>query len=168
VKSEITEKIAREFWRMYGGGAQPRRIGWNEVSLGADECAEDKNPEIAAGVAELMSDAWRFEQTPRFDFASGVLGGREVTFQANRGVLEHLVVKGSAGGDVLLERRRQDGFREPVKLHNVHDWKALFATGSAHGAKGAKDATASDSFGQVSDALVDRIEAIFPRSASES
>ncbi|KIV78749.1 hypothetical protein PV11_06362 [Exophiala sideris] len=162
LRKEITENIVREFWRMYGGSAQ-RRVGWNEVTLGAEECAEDKNPEIAAGVAELMSHAWRFEQTPRFDFSSDVLDGLEVAFQANRGVLEHMLVKDPAGG-VMVERQKED-LDQPVKLHDVRSWKGLITRGTTQ--EENKDvATASAVPGdvEVSVALVDRIEAIFPRS----
>ncbi|KAI1630311.1 lipoate-protein ligase A [Exophiala viscosa] len=162
LKSEITEKIVQEFWRMYGGTTQ-RQVGWNEVTLGADECGEDKNPEIAAGVAELMSPAWRFEQTPRFDFSSGPLDGLEVALQANRGVLEHLVLNGRAG-DVLLERRKED-LQQPVRLHDVRNWKGLITRKSVQDEdKDAAAVSAPPEDVQVSDALVDRIEAIFPRS----
>ncbi|KAK5061833.1 hypothetical protein LTR44_003208 [Exophiala sp. CCFEE 6388] len=162
LRKEITENIVREFWRMYGGSAQ-RRVGWNEVTLGAEECVEEKHPEIAAGVAELMSHAWRFEQTPRFDFSSGVLDGLEVAFQANRGVLEHMVVKDLAGRD-LVKRQKED-LEQPVKLHDVRNWKGFITRGTTQ-EENNNAATASAAPGdvEVSDALVDRIEAIFPRS----
>ncbi|KAK5283804.1 hypothetical protein LTS13_000389 [Exophiala xenobiotica] len=172
VRTGITQSIVREFWRMYGGD-QERRAGFNEVTLGSAECAEDTNPEIASGVKELMSNAWRFEQTPRFDFASGTVDGKALTFQANRGVLEHLSLKSVSGGSV--ERAKSD-FKEEIKLHDVKSWKGLNTGGNTNtntqeqdgqivpeASALARNSASSGGGGDVPDALVKRIEAIFPR-----
>ncbi|KAK5431869.1 hypothetical protein LTR34_004988 [Exophiala xenobiotica] len=173
VKTGITQSIVREFWRMYGGD-QERRAGVNEVTLGSEECAEDTSPEIASGVKELMSNAWRFEQTPRFDFASGTVDGKAVGFQANRGVLEHLSLKSVSGGSV--ERAKSD-FKEEIKLHDVKSWKGLITGGNTNtntqeqagqivpeASALARNSASSGGGGDVPDALVKRIEAVFPRS----
>lgn len=164
-REEITEAIIREFWNLYGTGLS-RQPGRNEVTLDPDEASI---PEIAAGVEELMSDAWRFEQTPRFDFASGVLDGAEVQFQANRGVLEHLTVRSvdapatgqDGGGGRLLELKKSD-FSHQVKLHEVQSWRRLITSGA-----GDQDVAHKGQTNHLPDALVQRIEAIFPPSSTE-
>jgi len=132
---------------MYGDG-QSRQPGLNEVSVGKQG---ELPPSIAAGVAELMSDEWRFEQTPRFDFASGRLDGAEVLFHANRGVVERLTWKSPKG--VVVEKHKAD-FADEVKLHNVKSWKELLRPVDKGGPPDEP---------VVPDALIRRIEAIFPR-----
>ncbi len=165
VKQEITQSIVREFWRMYGAD-QERRTGLNEVTLGSEECAEDTNPDIASGVKELMSNAWRFEQTPRFDFASGTVDGTAVAFQANRGVLEHLSLKSVSGAS--MERAKSD-FKEEIKLHDVKSWKGLITGGNTqeqNGQNSIENSARNSAWSEgadAPDALVKRIEAVFPR-----
>ncbi|KIW46315.1 uncharacterized protein PV06_01994 [Exophiala oligosperma] len=162
LRGEITRHIIREFWLMYGGGGggvadHGRMAGIDEVTLGPEECDHDKNPEIADGVRELMSNEWRFEQTPRFEFASGVLDGAEVELTANRAVVERLALHEEFAGGERSERPRstvewdKTDFDGEIKLHDVQSWKRVLGGQNRE----------TESLG-VSDALVKRIEAIFP------
>lgn len=156
-RREITEAIMREFWDMYADD-QTRTPGLNEVTLGsAEDGAAASNGEIAAGMEELMSDAWRFEQTPRFDFTSGVLDGAEITFHANHGVLEHLTLRTGSGDDVL--QMNKDDFDAPVKLHKVKQWGDVL--------RPRGDAPTSSKDISMPETLIKRVEAIFPRSRPE-
>ncbi|KIX05051.1 uncharacterized protein Z518_05923 [Rhinocladiella mackenziei CBS 650.93] len=161
LKKEITEAIAREFWNMYGDN-QTRHTGLNEVTLGPEEREVGGNPEIAAGVRELRSNAWRFMQTPRFSFSSGVLDGAEVSFQAHHGNLECLTLKLTSKDpqEVSFEWRRNP--EDDVKLNEVNSWKELLDAVQRE-SKGSAASTLSDSTVQVPDALVARLEAVFPR-----
>ncbi|KAG9773811.1 hypothetical protein KCU88_g5704, partial [Aureobasidium melanogenum] len=135
VRKSIMEAVVREFWDMYGAG-QPRQPGMNEISLGDAEVYQ--TPEVAAGVSELDSDAWRFGQTPRFDFDSGVLDGMSVGFQANHGVLEHLTLRDANGGALIHRQKRQSGTEhegdglghqplDGVRLSDVASWRDLLS-----------------------------------------
>ncbi|KAL6242032.1 hypothetical protein RBB50_010943 [Rhinocladiella similis] len=166
IREEITEHIVREFWRMYGAG-QTRRVGINEITLGSEECddddEDDRNPELAVGVRELMSNEWRFEQTPRFDFASGVLDGTEVTLTANRAVVERLSVQKL--GEEPIEWTKDD-FDHEIKLHDVQSWKGMFDGGS-RGKQVPQNAQQGQGQGTeivgVSDTLIKRIDTVFPQ-----
>jgi len=88
---------------------------------------QGQKPEIAAGVEELMSNAWRFEADAPLRLLERCDSGVEVHFQANRGVLEQFNLRRpdqSAG--VLLEREKSD-FQREIKLREVASWKDLFA-----------------------------------------
>ncbi|KIW18584.1 hypothetical protein PV08_02872 [Exophiala spinifera] len=167
VREDITRRIAREFWRMYGAD-RTRAAGINEITLGSEQCVvgADGDPpsEIANGVRELMSNAWRFEQTPRFDFASGMLDGAEVFLTANRAVLERLAVR-KLGEEQLVEWAKADFGRE-IKLHDLRSWQSLI------GGSGRQTGKIDDDEGPrveegvgvgVSDALVKRVGAVFPQ-----
>ncbi|EXJ77723.1 hypothetical protein A1O3_09952 [Capronia epimyces CBS 606.96] len=166
VRTQITEAIIDEFWNMYGAG-QTRQPGMNEITIGHLDCAADRNPEVAAGVAELMSDAWRFEQTPRFDFSSGVLDGMSVGFQASHGVLEHLTLKRSDGA--LLVQKQNDDFGQAVKLSDVKSWRDLVQSGQGPGDSRDQSPAVRPAASiaprniNVPDSLIRMVEAIFPR-----
>jgi hypothetical protein len=150
LKQKITASIITEFWRMYGGNNN-RVTGMNELDLEDSDCDEAKNSSIATGITELMSDQWRFEQTPRFDFASGTVDNHELRFQAYHGVLQHLTL--SKQGSVII-KKDEDDFRHEPKLHEIRDWSSILARPS--------NVVGSKNSGDVPVALVSKVEAIFP------
>ncbi|OAP54328.1 hypothetical protein AYL99_11429 [Fonsecaea erecta] len=195
VRAEIMEAITREFWKMYGG-VDARKPGVVEITLAAGaEPRNELDPAIAAGVRELTSPSWIFEQTPRFEFASGMLEHHEVKLCANRGVLKSLMVRSpvpdsqpSTGNEVAWAMRKlQFGKQErpetetgkgteseevepvvldeEVKLHDMKSWKELLNTRtSKRTAKAIENSTSTGTeTTDVPDALVQRLEAIFPR-----
>ncbi|OCT52176.1 hypothetical protein CLCR_08411 [Cladophialophora carrionii] len=152
IRKDITEAIVHQFWTMYGTG-QLRKPGINEIILSAPasfEDLEEQNPWLAQGVQELVSPSWIFEQTPKFDFRSGMLDNHEVVLHADKGAIRSIgwksPVPGSADNpDGLVWRQRRKDFGktaahhgardsdENVKLYQVQDWQALLreATSSA-------------------------------------
>ncbi|KIX95479.1 uncharacterized protein Z520_08996 [Fonsecaea multimorphosa CBS 102226] len=202
VRAEITEAITREFWKMYGGG-EARKPGTDEITLAAG--ANEFNSAIASGVQELTSPSWIFEQTPRFEFASGMLENHEIILSANRGVLKSLTVqspvavpdserseggnnevvwttrrihfgkqeRSSAGTEMeegpRVESEEKDGellvLDEEVKLHDVKNWRELLTTDAGKSANGVETSTITNkgkTQATVPDALIQRLEAIFP------
>ncbi|KIW82552.1 hypothetical protein Z517_05579 [Fonsecaea pedrosoi CBS 271.37] len=192
IRVEITEAIKREFWKMYGEDSV-RRPGVDEITLPAGTEEYDVlNPVVATGMQELISPSWIFEQTPIFDFASGMLEQHEVQLCANRGVLKTLTLRsptpdpGQRGNEVVWATRkiqfgsqaRTVGMRteqrvdveeaemldQEIKLHNVTSWRDLLKTRSGKDAKDRESSmTTTVSQANVPDALVQRLEAIFPR-----
>jgi lipoate-protein ligase A len=190
IRKDITEAIVRQFWAMYGNG-QAREHGTSEITLAAptsfDEL-EEQNPWLAKGVQELMSPAWIFEQTPKFDFKSGMLENHEVDLHADKGALKSLSLRGPVPGsadspDGLVWRQRRKDFgnteahhsardgEEKVKLHQVKDWKGLLANTSSADSQTHErtpepgehaEAEGEHTMAHVPDVLVQRLEAIFP------
>ncbi|KIW67727.1 hypothetical protein PV04_06959 [Phialophora macrospora] len=190
IRKDITEAIVRQFWAMYGNG-QRREPGVNEITLDAptsfDEL-EEQNPWLANGVQELMSPAWIFEQTPKFDFTSGMLENHQVDLHANKGALKSISLRSPVPGsadnpDGFVWRQRRNDFgnteahhgardsEEKVKLYQLDDWKALLvdtlrAESQTHGGTPEPgkhaEAEGEHASAHVPDVLVQRLEAIFP------
>jgi lipoate---protein ligase len=186
-KNCITEAIATQFWHLYGG-SQQGVAGVNEIILSSpvslEELAE-QNPIIAKGHQELASSAWTFEQTPKFDFDSGMLENHAIKFHAVKGVLKQLEVTSpvpgsgeSPGGMVWRQHKRdfgggaaragtEDG-EDNIKLHEVKNWRTLVAESlsreSSDSEAGGQDQKqqAMEMEANVPAALVERLEAIFP------
>ena len=187
LRKDITGFVTRQFWTMYGGD-EPRRNGVNDITLTSPPSHSDlaqQNHKIADGVSELMSPSWVFEQTPRFDFASGMLENHELNFYVDKGRMRYIdlmsPVPGSEqdpGGPVWRKRKKQlgdfEGFgpsESEVKLSHVEDWQELLAEDSGADArarertlyKGMHAENPSGHMGvNVPHVLVERLEAIFP------
>ncbi|KIW91367.1 uncharacterized protein Z519_08263 [Cladophialophora bantiana CBS 173.52] len=209
IRAEITEAITREFWKMYGGGDnKARKPGVDEITIAAscpasssssssslspEGWCNENNPAIASGMQELTSASWVFEQTPRFEFASGMVENHEVGLSANRGVLKSLTLRSPGapgpdqsgdGGTVWTTRTfRCEGQDQESKvtgiekrMHEVQEGEAVDEV-KMHDVKGWRDlltkdeeppATTTTSANSVPNALVQRLEAIFPRFQSKS
>ena len=112
LRDAVIEAITHEFGRMYGA-----RTGTREVS---DEDVYAKcSSKIADGVREMMANEWRFGQTPKFEFESGIVGEAneedQINFHANRGVVERLSSRVGHGGEEVFEDPQ-------LRLHTVRDW----------------------------------------------
>lgn len=137
IGKQITAAIVRQFWSMYG---KPDELDLHKTE-GKDGCSdsqeirlalptseeelEAQNQLIAQGVAELTSPSWLFDQTPKFDFTSGVLEDHRVDFSAAKASITSLKV---SSGDSVSE----EGFGGAIaaesvdtKIYAVNDWKAL-------------------------------------------
>lgn len=177
-KQAITDAICTEFWDMYGQSPDdqariPRQKGYNEIYLDETEADERQNPEIAAGVAELSTRQWTFDQTPRFDFTSPVVDGVQIKFHADRGGLLHRISLHRDGGHVLVLALDKDdlarrltptqGIGEQMsqfiqdggRIRTVTDWKGLLTALFV-------DPTVVDDDVHIPEALIQRIEEIFP------
>lgn len=159
VGKEITAAIVRQFRSMYRkpdmGSLQETegKQGCNdiqEITLAlptSDEEVETQNPLIAQGVAELTSFSWLFDQTPKFDFTSGVLEDRRVDFSAAKASITSLKVTGgqsaSEKGSGEAAAAAAEAESIDTKIYEVHDWKALLPN--------------------IPDTLARRIGAIFPK-----
>lgn len=125
VKDVMTKAIVQQFWDRYGKG-QRRKEGHNEIFLGDEECDNSQeNPGLDRALAELQTDTWLFEGTPRFDFASGVIEGTEVKFQVNRGVIVSLTLEQHGMQYVVEEatlRAVSDSNGAEGKLLAVFNW----------------------------------------------
>ena len=119
LESAIVDNVTAEFLRLYGQtrDTQPRPL---EVS--DQECRLETNVKIADGVNELMSNEWRFGQTPRFDFDSGMVDGSRLQFHSNRGLIETWKL-GGKNSDGTIEAEGKTS--EPTVLHDIHDWKSV-------------------------------------------
>ncbi|RVX70251.1 hypothetical protein B0A52_05584 [Exophiala mesophila] len=122
-KQVITEAICTEFWDMYGQGSDqtriPRQKGYNEIHLDGTEADERQNPDIAAGVAELCTREWTFDQTPKFDFTSPVVDGVQIMFHADRGGLLHHISLHRTNGDadVIVRALDKDELKRRLTQH---------------------------------------------------
>jgi len=151
LKKAITGAIVREFWNMYGQD-RPREEG-DELEVGDHDCTEDVHPKLAAGVKELLTAEWRFEQTPRFDFESGIVDGAEVQLHVSHGKIEK------------VQWRRPDFASAPIpdtsspllsrKLHSITEWHSLLNAGKPEHSSDTAQA-------HISPALVERISTVFP------
>ena len=133
------------------------------VEVSDEDCQMETNGTIAAGVEELMTNEWRFGQTPRFDFDSGVLQSLQVQFHANRGVLESLKIKDmTSDGSVAVEGTPHG----PIELHKIDSWKTVIKYLQL--LNQSSDSTASNikRLGEKvvgNGVVMERLESIFPR-----
>jgi len=108
-KSLITHAIAERFWKMYGKDLK-RKKGRNEITLG-DEVFDDpeypQTPTLASGLTELESLAWTFDGTPRFAYASEVVDGTQVKFDAKHGAIVSLTIQTPEKQYVIEEQALQ-------------------------------------------------------------
>jgi lipoate---protein ligase len=183
LRGDITQAIVRQFWTMYGAG-QAREIDVNEVTVpfpsSVDELAR-QSPSVAQGVRELRSEAWIFEQTPKFTFRSGSLDGHELEFHADKGVLRSMTLKYNAaqGAEQTSDEDGPEEYtrefevpkgavlndvaaahKDVIKLHEVRDWVSLVTDRVVAGGNGEE--SPQSSVGKLPKALIQRIEAIFP------
>lgn len=147
LRKAIIEAIVDEFWSMYGEGPFPDSSV--ELVVGDDECRAEVNPSVSKGIREIMTRDWRFGQTPRFDFISGIVDEQEVKFFAHHGKLEQ--VKFYSIGGPHKEPYATFKYENPPNIHEIDDWEKLMKAAS----KGQKI--------QISDAMVQRISSTFPK-----
>lgn len=155
VKEVMTKAIVQQFWDTYGDG-QRRKVGHNEIFLGSEVFQAINNPSLAQGLAELETEAWLYEGTPRFDFASGVVEDTQVKFLANHGAIVSLTVE-QHGKQYFVEEATlrtvtdQNGYGS--KLLSIFDWYNFIS---------ARVQEASETHLRIPRPLAKRIEAIFP------
>ena len=105
LRNLVIEAITLEFRKMYGHGMRT-------LDVGDDDVYSEGNKKVAEGVGEMMTNEWRFSQTPRFDFNSEE---GEISFHANRGVVEELSSRGGRGDEDVFEKT-------DLHLHAVQNW----------------------------------------------
>ena len=90
------------------------------VEVGTWDCQKQVNAEIASGVDELMSDEYRFEQTPGFEVNTGLVDGQGMTFTVKSGLIEAVAMVGTGfGSDTENQWCQQLTGR---KLQDVNSW----------------------------------------------
>ncbi|KEF56093.1 uncharacterized protein A1O9_07674 [Exophiala aquamarina CBS 119918] len=127
VKKVMTNAIAQHFWEMYGDG-QGRKESHNEVVLGDeifDNAERPEIPSLASGLAELQTEAWIYDGTPRFEFAGAVVQGTQVKFEANHGRIVSLTIE-TPGKRYVMEESALRAISElnghEGRLISIRDW----------------------------------------------
>jgi len=133
----VAKSITTEFWKMYGDNEQPQ-----QRELGDPECDAERNSNIAGGVRELMTNAWRFEQTPRFEFDSGEMDGYRVKFEVKNGTFDGPIrVTTSDNESNEIDPTADSMGSNSFPLDGVQGWNAI---------------------GGLPKSLLSRLEGIFP------
>lgn len=151
----LEANIAAEFRKMYGEEANARvaasKDGSNftesalseDIGFQIDESTE-AGAEIMKGVREIISPQWKFEQTPGYvvltkpvesengflppAFPEGVLEGANVFFRVKHGIIQEAELSLSHDEGAVTEEKEQIKPRlQARKLHEISDWKAIFA-----------------------------------------
>ncbi|KAI9877612.1 MAG: Biotin/lipoate A/B protein ligase, partial [Watsoniomyces obsoletus] len=121
LRTAIIDRVVEEFLDLYEQGETTADKDFH-ADVSDDDCREENNSTIASGVSEIMTNEWRFGQTPRFDFHSGEIDGLQVFFHANRGAMGTIKVAGYASQNAssfeAKPNRRTD-------LNTVRDWEAV-------------------------------------------
>ncbi len=92
LRDSIITAVSGQFASMYH--RPPER---ETILLGDDDATGIAK--VADGVEELMTDEWRFGQTPRFVYNSGVVDGFELGLHANRGLIEKITLTETETGE---------------------------------------------------------------------
>jgi lipoate---protein ligase len=121
LRTAIIDRVVEEFLNLYEQDEMTADKDF-QVDVSDDDCREENNTAIAAGVSEIMANEWRFGQTPRFDFHSEKVDGLQVFFHANRGAMESIRVAGYASRSGPSFEAKPSG---QTDLNTVRDWKAV-------------------------------------------
>lgn len=155
LREEIVENVTSEFMALCGRGTHD--IPGDSVMKVSDiDCDEQINSAIAKGVTELMTAEWRFGQTPRFEFDSGVIDGFQLQLHANRGIIERVKVEGAASDGSMVA---EGVFVAQTHLHSIEDWKVTLRDLQTQESSKLKDLIGKASNNKT---LMDRIESTFP------
>ncbi len=117
LKTAIIDSVMTEFLALYGNGSAAHR---RPVDVTDEDCQEETNPAIAIGVRGLMTNDWRFGQTPRFDFEGGTKDGTQIQFQANRGIIETLAITTTNSGGMFKAKAK---LSDSTHVHEIDNWK---------------------------------------------
>ncbi|RMZ85880.1 hypothetical protein DV737_g372, partial [Chaetothyriales sp. CBS 132003] len=113
LRRSISRAIIRQFHAMYGQGSDVIEVGDQDVMA-------DANASIRHGANEMATNAWRFGQTPKFDFQSGLVQWHsqehELLFRSSRGAVDQLTVRDGKGRDMTIQGLGLD-------LATVQDWE---------------------------------------------
>ena len=97
------------------------------VNVGSDDCQPEINPKLASGVEELRSDAWRFEQTPKFDVEVGSVEDVPLKMQIKHGQIDTVEITMSHNSAVA-HADFEHGLEQALvgrKLHEIKAWHQL-------------------------------------------
>lgn len=117
LRSQIMDEITQAFLRVYDADIPVEHVG-------DQDCAQEVNNSIAKGVNELMTDEWRFEQTPRFEFFGKVIDGKQLTLNAKDGYIQEARL-GSKG--VPVHQRSKVELQRRQKIHEIQNWRDMFS-----------------------------------------
>lgn len=151
----LEAEIVGEFRKMYGEEANAKVSFSNYGSILAErEVSEDigsqtdestkAGAEIMKGVREIISSEWTFEQTPGYvvstrpvesengfsppAFPEGLPEGANVFFRVKHGIIQEADLSLSCDEGAVMEEKEQIQPRlQGRKLHEISDWKAIFA-----------------------------------------
>lgn len=119
VRAEITNAIIAQFLKLYKSDAAVQLVG-------DADCQEDVNPHIAKGVDELRTDAWKFEQTPRFDYKSEVIKDLQLSFAVKNALLEEVRF---GRQEVPLQDRPSIKIKQQ-RIHHIRHWSQVLEPNS--------------------------------------
>ncbi|RMZ87686.1 hypothetical protein DV736_g5086, partial [Chaetothyriales sp. CBS 134916] len=100
LRDSITRAIIQQFRTMYGQGSEVMEVGDQDLMT-------EHNSRIRHGANEMATNEWRFGQTPKFDFQSGLVQWHcqedEIVFHCNRGTVGQLTSRDGKGRDMSIE-----------------------------------------------------------------
>lgn len=111
----LREEIGRLFIQAYDAGDVP------VVEVGDDDCLEQTNLDVYQDVQEIMTDDWRYCQTPTFEYRSGEATEHlNMQFQVKQGTIKGTLLSGRV--DLSKEQRSAFSELEGKKLHEIQSW----------------------------------------------
>ncbi|RMZ75694.1 hypothetical protein DV738_g5346, partial [Chaetothyriales sp. CBS 135597] len=113
LRDSIMRAVIQQFYATYGQGSDLIEVGDQDVMA-------EGNASIRQGADELTTNEWRFGQTPKFEFQSGLVEWHghkdELAFASNRGgAVDQLSLRDGNCRAISIEDLRLD-------LHTVQDW----------------------------------------------
>lgn len=117
-RREVVRSLRKEIGQLFMDVNGMGDISVEEV--GDEDCAVDMNGEIYRDAQELMTDDWRFCQTPTFEYRSEDAGGAlKMRFQVKHGLIQNASLE-----HVELDAEQQLKFAglEGKKLHEIQSW----------------------------------------------
>lgn len=115
--------LQKELQKAFQSENEVNDIEVQEVS-GVD-CTEDSNKQIFDDIQEMLTDEWRFCQTPSFDFYSPVSSGATIQFQVKHGIISTILVKDSKGESA--KDYESMAMLDGMELHKIDDWSRFLA-----------------------------------------
>ena len=146
LRDAIIDSVSKEFAVMYD-----RPLGKEPTLLGDYDATG--NAKVATGMEELMTDEWRFGQTPRFDFSNGPVDGFELGLHANRGLVERVTLK-----EIDTGEQADRALDQELRIWEIQDWSD--ALENVNGSSTGFRSLAAKAFS--SPAMVRSLQAAFP------
>ena len=127
---ELTRCMALRFCVMYDYGVeQMTGTVLKTVDVGDAQCDQENHKDIYKDVQELMSDSWRYCQTPSFEYTSPDFDGRALQITVRSGEI--------ISTQVSRSETQADGgsleFLHGQKLHEIRDWKSALTHAAGFG-----------------------------------
>ncbi|KAK5094056.1 hypothetical protein LTR70_005498 [Exophiala xenobiotica] len=115
--SDLEIALGSTFGTMYNDHNAPC------IVIGDKDCHREVNTEIHEDVQEMMTDEWRFCQTPSFEYASTHSDGNiKLQFDVKHGIIQSAILHAA---DRTSAANTGFAALEGKKLHEVQSWKGF-------------------------------------------